>query len=83
MTQMYNKYSIYYILDEEIAISSEEVNGFRNAVAEIKGNFYYLGNESDGISSAIFAWQEVNGRELTGDELHQVMVDNHLLSEAI
>lgn len=80
---VYKDYVTFTVLGEEIHLISDELDHGRNTVAEIKNRYHYLGNEYPTISTAIFAWQETNGRDLTSEELRQVMVDNHLLSEAI
>jgi hypothetical protein len=80
---VYKDYVTFTVLGEDIHLISDELDYGRNTVAEIKNRYHYLGNEYPTISAAIFAWQETNGRDLTSEELRQVMVDNHLLSEAI
>lgn len=71
------------ILGQEINLYSEETAYGRNTVAEIDDYYHHLGDEFPSISAAIFAWQETTNRELTNTELHQVMVDNHLISQGI
>jgi hypothetical protein len=78
---VFKDYKTFNILNCYINIVSEELNNFTNTLAEIDGQVYYLGEESYTISSAIFAWQEVNKRELTTEELVQVLKDNSLISD--
>lgn len=80
---VYKDYVTFVILGEEINLISDETDYGRNTVAEIDGGFHYLGDEPANVASAVFAWQEVYGRDLSPEELRQVMVDNHLISSAI
>lgn len=80
---VYKNYVVFTILNEEINLISDETCYGRNTVAEIDGHYHYLDNELPTIASAIFAWQEYYNRDLTNEELRKVMVDNHLISEAI
>jgi hypothetical protein len=73
----------FKVLGQEINLYSEDMEYGRNTVAEINNHFHHLGNEYPSISAAIFAWQEYNGRDLTNEELHQVMLDNNLISQGI
>lgn len=80
---VYKNYVVFTILGEEINLISDETSYGRNTVAEIDGHYHYLDNELPTVASAIFAWQEYYNRDLTNEELRKVMVDNHLISEAI
>lgn len=80
---VYKNYVVFTILGEEINLISDETCYGRNTVAEVNEHFYHLDNELPTIASAIFAWQEIYNRDLTNDELHQIMIDNKLISEAI
>jgi hypothetical protein len=80
---VYKDYVVFTVLGEEIALISSETAYGQSTVAEINGQYHYLDNELPTIASAIFAWQELNNRDLTSDELHQVMTDNKLISGAI
>lgn len=79
---VYKNYETFLVLGKEILLFSEELQHTRNTVAEVDGKYHYLGNEPSNIGSAIFAWQEINGRDLTNEELKQVLNDNNLLSQA-
>jgi hypothetical protein len=48
-------------------------------VAEMNGKYHYLYDEAPSIYAAIFAWQEINDKFLTSEELKQVMLDNKLI----
>lgn len=73
----------FKVMGEVLGLISEETAYGRNTVVEIGNRYYYMGDEPPNVATAVFAWQEVNGRELTSEELHQVMIDNHLISDAI
>lgn len=80
---VYKDYVTFVILGEEINLISDETDYGRNTVAEINGGFHYLGDEPANVASAVFAWQEVYGRDLSPEELRQILIDNHLISSAI
>lgn len=80
---VYKNYVTFVVIGKEINLTVENLGNTWNAVSEIEGAFHYLGNEPATIGTAIFAWQEANGRELTGEELRQVLLDNQLISEAV
>ena len=80
---VYNNCQVFKILDEELTIISDETAYGRNTVVEIDKVFHYMGDEFPGVAAAIYAWQEVKGRDLTNEELHQILEDNKLLSKAI
>lgn len=73
----------FKIQGQKINLYSEDLGYGLSTVADIGGHFYYLGNEIPNVLAAVFAWQEVNNSQLTYDELHQVMIENNLVSEAI
>jgi len=53
-------------------------DGILNTVAEIGNKLYYLGDESPNIIAAVIAWQEVNDRILTQEEISKVFDENNL-----
>lgn len=79
---VYTDYQVFKILGEEVNIISDETAYGRNTVVEMNKVFHYMGDEFPGVAAAIYAWQEVNGRDLTNEELHQILEDNKLLSQA-
>jgi hypothetical protein len=83
MMIVYKDCNIFTVMGKEILLYSENLESGRNTVAEIDSHYHYLGNECPTVGAAIFAWQEVNSRELTNEELRQVMLDNHLISQGI
>lgn len=80
---VYKNYLAFKILDDEVSIISDETAYGRNTVVEINKVYHHMGNEFPGVAAAIYAWQEVNGRDLTNEELHQILEDNKILSQAI
>lgn len=80
---VYKDYATFSILGTEINLISEELYSGRNTVAEMNDAFHFVGNEYPTISTAIFLWQEINGRDLSSEELRQTMKDNNFLSEAV
>lgn len=73
---MYKDYVTFTVMGQEINLITDETDYGRNTVAEIGDVYHQLGDEFPGIAAAVFAWQEVNGRLLTDNELDQVMKDN-------
>lgn len=80
---VYKNYQAFNILGEELVIISDETAYGRNTVVEINHIYHHMGDEFPGVAAAIYAWQEVNGRDLTNEELHLILEDNKLLSKAI
>lgn len=80
---VYKDYVTFKVMGEEINLISDETAYGRNTVAELDKRFYQMGDELPNVATAVFAWQEVNGRDLTSEEIHQVMVENGLSSDAI
>lgn len=78
-----NDGTLFKVLGQEIWLYSEDLGHERNTVVDMGDHFHYMGSEPPNVATAIFAWQEVNGRDLTSEELRQVMVDNHIISDAI
>ena len=80
---VYKNYVTFSVLGKEINLISEEFDTGRNTVAEIDNSYYYMGNEYPSISIAVDAWQELNGRLLSNEELVQIMIDNKLPPENV
>jgi hypothetical protein len=68
----------FQVLKLPINLYSEELSHGRNTVAELDGKFYYLGVDPPTLTAAIWAWQEVQGRLLTLEELKEVMIENSI-----
>lgn len=73
---IYKDYITFKFKDDDVNLISQEVDTGINTVAEINDRYYYLGHELPTISSAIYAWQQVTGVELTDEEFRQVLIDN-------
>ena len=73
----------FKIMGKTIHLYSGETSYGLSTVADMDNHFYYLGGKAADITSAIFAWEAVNGRTLTDEEKHQSLIDNYLMSEAI
>lgn len=80
---VYKDYVVFTVLGVDIALISDETCHGRNTVAEINNQLYYLGDELPNIYSAVLTWQDLNKKDLSQEELYQVMIDNKLISEAI
>jgi hypothetical protein len=78
-----NDCSSFKVMGQTINLYSENLGRSISTVADMGEYFYYLGNELPNILAAVFAWQEVNGRDLTNEELHQVIIDNQIITGAI
>ena len=83
MEIVYKDYVVFTILGEEINLISSETAYGRSTVAEINDQYHYLDDELPSIAAAVFAWQELNNKDLTNEELEQIMADNKLISSAI
>jgi hypothetical protein len=80
---VYKDYLTFTMMGKELNVISNETSYGRSTVVEIDEHYHYMDNEPPNVATAIFAWQEVNGRDLTSEELRQVMVDNQIISQAI
>ena len=80
---VYKDYVTFTVLGQEVNLISSETDYGTSTVAEVNERYHYLGNEPPSVLAAVWAWQKINGRELTNEELNQVMTDNHLISAAI
>ena len=80
---VYKDYTSFTVMGKEINLFSCETDYGQSTVAEMDDKFYHMGNEIPNIATAVFAWQEISGRDLTSEELHQVLIDNNLISQAI
>jgi hypothetical protein len=66
----------FIILGQEVTIISDDLDWGTNTVANIGDKFHYMGEEQASLSTAIFAFQEMNNWELTPEEIRQVMLEN-------
>jgi hypothetical protein len=81
--EMYRDATAFIILDIEVLLYSEEVNGNLNTVAQIDNDIYYLGDNPPNILSAVEAFEEFTNAKLSQSELNKVMIDNNLISKAV
>jgi hypothetical protein len=79
---VHQDYTTYLILGEEVHIISDIIDGVRNTVALFQDKIHYLGNEVDNLTAAIFAWQDINERLLSQEELKRVLYDNHITQDS-
>jgi len=72
-------YTTYSILESKVNIISDVVGGWRNTIAEVEDNFYYLGDEPDNLTTAVIIWQKINKRILSKEEYIRVLSDNNII----
>lgn len=75
---IYHSATTYQILGQKVHLYSEQLGEVLNTVAEIGDKIHYLGNEFANLTTAVFAWEDLNGRPLTKEELRQVLNDNNI-----
>lgn len=80
---VYKDHATFIILGEEVHLFSDILDHGQNTVAEVGFTIHYLGKESPSLAAAILAWQEVHGRELTDDELREVLDTNQFSSGTV
>lgn len=78
---VYKNYVSFVVLDTIVNLISDETDYGQTTFAEIDGEYFYRGHEEPNILTAIHAWQDIMGKEISMEETRQVMIDNHLLSE--
>lgn len=80
---VYKDYIVFTILGQEVnLISSDTVYG-QSTVAEIDNHYYYLGIESPTLGAAVMAWHDLHQRDLTNEELDQIISDNKSIPDEI
>lgn len=80
---VFKDYTIFTIKGQEVRLISDEIGVSYNTIAEINNIYYYMGNEFPNVLAAVLAWEKMNDESLNSEELHQVMIDNKLVSDAI
>lgn len=78
---VYHNCASFRVLSSTIHLYSEKMHYGLNTVAEVDDKIHYLGNELPNITTAVFAWEDLNGRSMTKEELRQVMIDNEILQQ--
>ena len=76
---VYHSCANFKVLESQINLYSEKMDYGYNTVAEVDDKLYYLGNELPNITTAIFAWEYINNRLLTKEELRQVLLEHNVL----
>lgn len=73
---LYKDYITFNILGEELNIISNETDYGRSTVAELNGQFYYLGDEPNDLETALFAWQDMQNKILSLEEFEEILKNN-------
>lgn len=68
----------FKIAGEIVHLYCEQVPYGYSTVAEVDDKIYYLGSELPNLTTAVFAWEYIRGRQLTQEELRQVLTDHWL-----
>jgi len=66
----------FTILGQDITLISDQLDIGRNTVAYIGEKAFYLGNQYPVLATAMLTWEDINKRELTQEEIRQVLQDN-------
>ncbi len=78
---VYKDYNTYKILDTVINVISSETDYGPYLIGEIDDEYHYLDSGACELTAAVLLWQSTNGRELTNDEMFQIIEDNKISSE--
>ena len=76
---LYNDCVAFLVMGQEVNMISDETDYGLSTVAEIDNQYIYLGQCLPDIKNAILAWQDFNDKEVTQQEMHQILIDNGLL----
>lgn len=76
MDILYKDYVTYNILGDELNLFSYETEYGRSTVAELGDRYYYLGDEPANLESALFIWQDMQGKILSLEEFEEVTNNN-------
>lgn len=76
---VYHNCATFKVLESTIHLYAERMDYGYNTVAEVDDKLWYLGNEYPNLTTAIFAWEYINNRLLTKEELRQVLLDHKVL----
>ena len=75
-TIVYQDYTSVLILQEVYNIICNETDYGRSTTIEVNDTYYYLGDQDPVLASAIALWQDLHDRELTINEVDQILNDN-------
>lgn len=75
-----NHMKVYKIRDTEVSMFSSQTSYGWHTVAEIKGHYYYLGDQLDNIITAIVLYEKLNNVVFTIGEVEDAMIKNSLRS---
>lgn len=78
---VYKDYTTYKILDTVINVTSSDTDYGLCMIGEIDDEYYYLDTEASELIATVLLWQSMNNRDLTNDEMLQVIEDNKIPSE--
>jgi len=77
---LYDDCNIYNILGTEIRMYSDDTAYGWNVIADINGEYQYLGDDLVCIELAIWIWQIKYSRVLNDSDLAKIMKDNNILT---
>lgn len=66
----------FSILGEDLHLFSSNTSYGWQTVAEFHSNYYYLGDQYINVETAINCWQEINGFQLTAEEIQYIVDEN-------
>lgn len=73
-----NFMTVYHVVDMSIELISDATAYGWQTVAEVAGEYHYLGDEAVSLETAINLYQHLIGRTLSQQEIQFVMDDNVL-----
>lgn len=74
---VYKDYVTFFIIGKELNLISDIFYDKEYTIAEYNNSYYYLGEVSPTIESAIFAWEKINNKTLTPDDISRITINNH------
>ena len=76
MNTVYKDYISFSILGEEINFICNETSYGKSSVAEMNALYFHLDNDLPAFTSAILLWQDIKCKDLSNEEIYQILVDN-------
>lgn len=80
---IFRDYISFNILEQPVHLISNETCYGQQTVAEVNEQHFYLGHADWTLSTAILVFERVYGRELTKEEVSQVLRDNNFTSQGV